>query len=430
MIIDNIQNFMIVEPETLVSVSLLSDSFSCLRRSILQEKVKNSGSKRRSLVLGSLVHKLYQSCLKRRNFALDFINSEARRIVGEAAVDLLDADLDENSVLLEMEEYIPNLEKWASILNSSPSAPSTVDKDMVPIKDVLNIEDHFSSSTLGLKGNVDATVVIWDNQEKRDFIVPLELKTGKATNAISHHAQTILYGQLVAERHGILAYLKSNEMKLLRPNPAELRGLLIQRNKLARALRATPQKYPPVINNAYVCNSCSARDTCALYTKAFGVGDGLDDMAAAAAGPYSMDHLKESEERFFRDWISILDEEDRMGWHRERQSISRSSLLPDNMYLHLKLSSAYSSQLELLDVQEEPESEEYRRYRFNCVFQQVSKDVGRSQRAFAALVLEGESVVLSNPDRSGIVARGIVASSDDRSIRITTDRVLASGCNV
>jgi hypothetical protein len=53
---------------------------------------------------------------------------------------------------------------------------------------------------------------------------------------------------------GVLAYVSPKEMddNVILPNEAELRALLIARNRLARALKETD--LPPVLFNSHACS--------------------------------------------------------------------------------------------------------------------------------------------------------------------------------
>lgn len=72
------------------------------------------------------------------------------------------------------------------------------------INKLLEVEEHIWSPMYGLKGNIDATVQVTcreDNNEK-NLVVPLELKTGRRDTNQSHRAQTALYTLLMSDRYG------------------------------------------------------------------------------------------------------------------------------------------------------------------------------------------------------------------------------------
>ena len=69
-------------------------------------------------------------------------------------------------------------------------------------------EQEFNTATYGVKGNIDATVILKDKQgfEKQ---TALEIKTGKYRN-IEHRGQILLYSLLISER-----FISSNPENIL-----------------------------------------------------------------------------------------------------------------------------------------------------------------------------------------------------------------------
>ena len=59
-------------------------------------------------------------------------------------------------------------------------------------------EQEFNTYTYGIKGNIDATVMIEDKEGQKK-LTALEIKTGKHKNA-SYRGQVILYSLLISER--------------------------------------------------------------------------------------------------------------------------------------------------------------------------------------------------------------------------------------
>lgn len=74
------------------------------------------------------------------------------------------------------------------------------------INKLLDVEEKVWSPIYGLKGMIDATVQVAmkDGHGDRTLTVPLELKTGKFSNA-AHKAQTALYTLLLSDRYGLLS---------------------------------------------------------------------------------------------------------------------------------------------------------------------------------------------------------------------------------
>ena len=74
---------------------------------------------------------------------------------------------------------------------------------LMSINKLLEVEEKVWSPMYGLKGNVDATVLVLlqDGSHEMTLTVPFELKTGKHQSA-AHKAQTSLYTLLLSDRYG------------------------------------------------------------------------------------------------------------------------------------------------------------------------------------------------------------------------------------
>jgi DNA replication ATP-dependent helicase Dna2 len=84
--------------------------------------------------------------------------------------------------------------------------------DNIGISKLLDIEENVWSPRFGLKGKIDCSIqmVKQDHFGKRQIVAPLELKTGKSIQNLSHRAQTSLYTLLMTDRYSksfILEYL-------------------------------------------------------------------------------------------------------------------------------------------------------------------------------------------------------------------------------
>lgn len=75
------------------------------------------------------------------------------------------------------------------------------------ITGISDIEENLWCPQLGVKGKVDISI------ESGDLVMPLELKTGRASMSLEHRAQVILYVLMMKKfghsvTSGLLLYLK------------------------------------------------------------------------------------------------------------------------------------------------------------------------------------------------------------------------------
>ena len=181
-----------------------------------------------------------------------------------------------------------------------------IQKDEFLLTKVFSVEEDILTPKYGLKGKIDASVMVESSQPSKGFngpaakvarATPLEIKTGRAVAGVEHRAQTILYTILMAERYGhafpsgadqpsptgLLYYTHSENLIHVPANWNEVRGLIMTRNVLASflALREVEQSQlmedrpgsqndaflPATIDSERTCGRCYVSDTCMLYKK-------------------------------------------------------------------------------------------------------------------------------------------------------------------
>lgn len=228
-IIDNKQNFIIVHPDRLISCTAVADSFMCLRKSVLQLKVRPVSELTEALVHGNIIHRVLQNALQRGDFEVKNIKQEIIRVTMDSLQDLYAMDQDEETAILILSEYAESISRFGSTFVSNyPKAQPHKDMGMdasklmgfeyLAISNVLDIEEHLWSPTFGLKGMVDASVQMKMSKNNKVFTVPFELKTGKTSKFITNRAQTLLYTLLMSDRYGkskIFSSLDVEELLLI-----------------------------------------------------------------------------------------------------------------------------------------------------------------------------------------------------------------------
>jgi DNA replication ATP-dependent helicase Dna2 len=127
----------------------------------------------------------------------------------------------------------------------------------------------------GIKGCIDASLQVTqfnDDKSTEQYIMPLEIKTGKASNGVAHRAQTMLYTLLLSDRYnmpihaGLLYYLKSGQTDMIMARRQELCGLIQGRNEMAQYI-VDRERLPSVIQDSYKCSRCFASGVCMMYHK-------------------------------------------------------------------------------------------------------------------------------------------------------------------
>ncbi|KAL5457050.1 hypothetical protein EMCRGX_G034285 [Ephydatia muelleri] len=347
-IVDNhSSSSVIVNPDLLVSGTTIATSTGCLRKAVLSELFKGAGSgPTEAMTLGTLLHKVFQQTLVVARSGVkvtaDVVSHQVDQVVHqlESLDQFYSLDVSETTFAEKLLECVPSIVDWCDrFLHDSPLArrgeiPFNGDEKLcVCVSEVVDIEESIWSPRYGLKGKVDVTVTLKDHRNgtrsatKR---VPLELKTGKMYNSrgsVEHRAQVMLYSLMLGDRHGcpvpsgLLFYIKAcqsqegvktGHMQGIPVLPHEMRGLLLQRNNVARYLDNQERQVslPGMLKDRHVCHSCPYLQLCTLYhssvergtSETSGLGDVFDK---------SVSHLSPSHLRFFEHWLGLAQGEQR-----------------------------------------------------------------------------------------------------------------------
>ncbi|XP_024988760.1 DNA replication ATP-dependent helicase/nuclease DNA2 [Cynara cardunculus var. scolymus] len=318
-------NFLIVHPDILVSGTRVAGSFSCPRRTVLDERLK-SNEQSASALVGTLLHQLFQAGLIRETPTKEFLEEYARVLLQKNYESLYACGVYEGDIHKTMIDAIPRLLNWILLFRDSqgPMTPSvdfgSVDgHKKVNISEIIDIEEMAWAPKYGLKGVIDASVHVKVTSKANgtnDFIMPLEFKTGKATNgqaAMEHSAQVMLYTLLMSERYkknidyGLLYYLHTDQTQGIAVRRSDLVGLIMRRNELASDIlkASTTQQFPPMLQVPNMCKSCRHLNACTIYHKAHNgsiEGSGLGDVYSSL-----VNHLTTAHCIFLKKWERLID---------------------------------------------------------------------------------------------------------------------------
>jgi DNA replication ATP-dependent helicase Dna2 len=209
-IIDNSKNMIILHPDHLISATVVADSFGCIRRAILQDRVKATGQASPPQFYGTIMHSVFQEALKRNTWDIDTLDGLLTDLLPLYYETIAEINLNENQIREHLSPRLLEMGAWAKVFVQRAPQPEAVvqgrhgQQSRVSINKLLDVEEHIWSPNYGLKGNLDATVQIQlddDAGEHKTLTVPLELKTGKRTSE-AHHGQTALYTLLASDRYG------------------------------------------------------------------------------------------------------------------------------------------------------------------------------------------------------------------------------------
>lgn len=322
-IIDNSQNILVLHPDQLVSATVVADSFSCMRRAVLQDRVKATSEASAPLVYGTLLHEVFQEALLANKWDQSSLNEVIERTMKKHVQDLYTIRVNFTDAREHMASKMPEVRGWAERFISSYPRPDAIaqgrnnEKTSLCVSKLLDIEEHVWSPLYGLKGNIDATIqVTVDNtKEKRTLTVPFEVKTGKNVSE-NHQAQTMLYNLLLTDRYdieivyGILYYMETSLTKIIPAVRNELRHMIKQRNQLAVYIRERSVQLPPMKKSKHMCGKCYAQTSCFVYHKLADDGDG-ESSGVREKFDEIVKHLTPTHKEFFLKWEDLLTKEEK-----------------------------------------------------------------------------------------------------------------------
>ncbi|CAN8098501.1 unnamed protein product [Discula destructiva] len=426
-IIDNSQNILVLHPDQLISATVVADSFTCMRRAVLQDRVKATSEASAPLVYGTLLHEIFQEALLANKWDQGFLNDVVERTMKKHVQDLYSIKVSFTEAREHMVSKMPEVRGWAERFISSFPQPGAIaqgrnnEKTNVCVSKLLDIEEHVWSPLYGLKGNIDATiqVTVQNAQEKRTLTVPFEVKTGKNVSE-NHQAQTMLYNLLLTDRYdieivyGILYYMETSLTKIIPAVRNELRHMIKQRNQLAVHIRERSVQLPPMKKSKHMCGKCYAQASCFVYHKLADDGDG-DSSGVKEKFDEIVKHLTPIHKDFFRKWEDLLTKEEKESQKLRRELWTMLSVERE------KVGRCFGNVI-IEEGSAHEDSHTPKINRFNYIF---IKDNPAPGFSFVDSQLGvGEPIVISDEQGHFALALGYVTSVRKQRISVAVDRRL------
>lgn len=213
-VVDDHHNMLVLHPDHLISATVVADSYGCLRRAVLQDRIKATSRANAPMLYGTLLHELFQEALKANQWDTEFLLSTIDRLLPSKFETILEINSTCEEVKEHMTSKLPEMQAWAQLfVRATPCADAVVQhrngpQSIMSINKLLDVEEHVWSPMYGLKGNIDATVQVTmqDDRGERTLTVPFEVKTGKNSSNSAHSVQTALYNLLLSNRYGTFRY--------------------------------------------------------------------------------------------------------------------------------------------------------------------------------------------------------------------------------
>lgn len=426
-IIDNSQNILILHPDQLISATVVADSFSCMRRAVLQDRVKATSEASAPLVYGTLLHEIFQEALLANNWDQSFLNEIIERTMKKHVQDLHTIKVSFTDAREHMSSKMPEVRGWAERFISSYPRPDAIaqgrnnEKTSLCVNKLLDIEEHVWSPLYGLKGNIDATIQVTVNnaQGERTLTVPFEVKTGKNVSE-NHQAQTMLYNLLLTDRYdieivyGILYYMETSLTKIVPAVRNELRHMIKQRNQLAVHIRERSVQLPPMKKSKHMCGKCYAQTSCFIYHKLADDGNG-ESSGVREKFDEIVKHLTPTHREFFLKWEDLLTKEEKESQKLRRELWTMLSVERE------KVGRCFGNVIiEEGSAHEDLQTQKINR--FNYTF--IKDDAAPGFSFVDSQLAVGEPIVVSDEQGHFALALGFVTAVRKQRISVAVDRRL------
>ncbi|KYK55055.1 DNA replication factor Dna2 [Drechmeria coniospora] len=426
-IVDDAQNLLILHPDQLISSTVVADSFGCMRRAVLQDRVKATSQASPPLVYGTILHEIFQEALLVNKWDIPYLTEVIEKITSAHVEDLYTIKVEMPIAREYLLSKMTELSYWAkAFVSSKPKADAVVEdrhgkRATMAITKLLDVEEHVWSPMYGLKGNIDATVEVamMDGKQTRHLTVPFEVKTGKHANS-NHIAQTALYTLLLSDRYdidiacGILYYMETSKTIRVPAIRHELRHMIMQRNQLACYIRERSVQLPPMLKSKHMCGKCYAKTSCFIYHRLADDGDG-ESSGMNEKFDELVVHLTPIHKQFFIKWENLLTKEEKESQKNKRELWTMTSSERE------KKSRCFADVI----IEESSASVDMDNPRINRFHYSFIK---RSQQpGFSFLESElsvGEPIVVSDEDGHYALAIGYVTSVRKQRISVAVDRRL------
>ena len=366
---------LVVHPDYLVAPTIISEAVTCSRRAVLKSRLGSTGLTSKAALFGTMRHELFEQSMRSQDFSVKTARKTASAIARQCAESLVALGITDAEANNEVIRVLPQLQHFAATYTEF--GLSNTDPQPVPGKGALlegsgvhpelhflanrvhATEESMLSHELGLKGNIDCTIIAITSElkcvrrpqvEPQTNLISIELKTGhnQATQSV-HMAQLALYTLMLKTRYGSLAcdngvllYLNNEDCRAVRVKPMlnELKSLIGQRNLVATEMKRSSRprgivlkveedstkagagsyllptpctELPEVISSVHSCIKCYSNRECMMYAASDIVNStrtahlsGMQKSHGHLLKHFS-GHLELDDFKYFRDWDRLID---------------------------------------------------------------------------------------------------------------------------
>ncbi|XP_055844725.1 DNA replication ATP-dependent helicase/nuclease DNA2 [Episyrphus balteatus] len=433
--VDKDNGFIITNPDFLISGTSVVGALFCQRKGVLQDRFRGLEGNNKIMFIGSLVHEILQTVLAKSLQTRKDIENVAKEILEskQTMYTLYDCKMNRQEAFIEVQKFTENIFNFVQqyVTGKQPEMlPAGMFKEK--IDQIKDIEENLWIPQLGLKGKVDVSVKIHRSSSRN--VLPLELKTGRASFSLEHKGQLILYQMMLTAAgqetdSGLLLYLREGIMKEIHGTRNEKRDLIVLRNELSYFLTryfdaskdkiqeylALPEKkfepfeLPEPVSHPTACSNCAYATICSSFGKVDPSFDLSETHPLRNVSEATTYHLTDDDLSYFTKWCGLLSLEEQ----EAKKSNYLRSIWKDSPKTREKNGRAVT-ELSLKSVEALHEG----RYQ-HCFHLKDNHDIDITTVEISL----GEYVIVSSTKRVSI-ASGFVYDISQRTITINLERNL------
>ncbi|KAM3718203.1 DNA replication ATP-dependent helicase/nuclease DNA2 [Dirofilaria immitis] len=334
---------LIVERNVLVPCTLIAQGTSCRRKAILSHYFRERASTKKEMLVGNVVHELFQTAITRSGFDVDdnsLLDLWRKELYEQYAEQLFALNLSSQEVEDELSLYFKTIIRWVSSYMPEPKGRNECLQIDSRIKEVVDVEESIWNSCYGFKAKIDCTLKM-EKKGGKQKLVPVELKTGKSNPNTEHVTQVMLYCLALASKQGaiesgLLFYLLDATLRTVSPKMIDLKGVLHVRNEIAAGINAISfDSLPEPILDAHICKWCNQALSCSLLQHCSG------STITEIFFQDQIKHLKQNHIDYFKRFIRWLLMEwryvternpaDKENIYRRKNSVSNVKVILDSI---------------------------------------------------------------------------------------------------
>lgn len=125
-VIDDNNNMLILHPDHLVSSTVVADSFGCIRRAVLQDRVKATSDSSAPMVYGTILHEIFQVAMLANRWDTEWLAERIESIATRHLEDLYTIKLQVSQAVEYLQSKMGELQAWAELFVSSQPRVSRI----------------------------------------------------------------------------------------------------------------------------------------------------------------------------------------------------------------------------------------------------------------------------------------------------------------